>query len=254
MKKVTEKCQKKMSFDLFGEDDEDDSLFHPKPPKERKDENQESETKLPDLPFFNNKEETQPKSEEKTELIEEKEQNEQIDDKKPEKSIKPEINLNPQKTNISTNLSSKTKRTGKKVHTKYDVENSLNEFKENLQEKFNELALQISSLKPERPRYKHVALSSNKIAEQVKSIVLDSAQKDREINELETKIHSFSSAFTQLEERDKLRKQIQELSTELDDQKKRETDNTNLSSFVENLESQLKRIDVDHQKAEGIGQ
>ena len=90
---MTEKCQKKMSFDLFGEDDEDDSLFHPKPPKERKDENQESETKLPDLPFFNNKEETQPKSEEKTELIEEKEQNEQIDDKKPEKSIKPEINF-----------------------------------------------------------------------------------------------------------------------------------------------------------------
>ena len=243
-----------MSFDLFGDDDEDDSLFHPKSQKQKKEDHDEDDQKLPDLPFLNEKQEKDeilPNQNEKVEKIIENEQKEHTEKSRVEE-IKQEPEIQQISKKVDSNLSSKTKRVGKKVHTKYDVENSLNQFKENLEGKFNELALQISSLKPERPRYKHASLSSNKIAEQVKSIVLDSAQKDREIEDLENKIHSFSSAFSELEERDKLRKQIQELSNELENQKMRETNNTNLSTYVQNLESQLKKIDVDHQKAEEL--
>ena len=254
------KNNKKMSFDLLGEDDEDDSLFHHKPTKQTAGNNDDDEGKLPDLSFLSTKSDDtdQNKKQQKLNENQSTESNTDVSQNSntPQEIIadesKPIENPKTKSPKKSPKITSKTKPTGKKVHTKYDVENSLNLFKQNLEEQFNQLELQISSLKPERPQYKHVALSNSKIAQQIKSIVMDSAQKDREITDLESKINEFSSAFSEREEREKLRKQIQELTSEMEKEKSKETDNTNLLTFVQNLEKQLERIDIEHKKAEEL--
>ena len=237
-----------MSFNLFDDDDEDggDSLFshtaHTKRENEQKD-----EEKLPDLPFSKPEEppkiekppeepvaetekEPEPEKVEPKEIIQEKE-------KIPEKIVKNDKNV---------------KRTGKKIHTKYDVENSLNLLKDDLKTKFDEIHLKISSLKPPRLRYKHVALSNAKIVEQVKSIVLDSAEKDRELKELEKQIEMFSDAFTEREERETLREKIHKLTQEFEEYKKKAIDNSNLSSYVSTLDSQLAKVETDYKKSEEL--
>ena len=242
-----------MSFDLFGDDDDDDSLFHPKTTK-TKYVDDKIEEKLPELPFINTNSDNKIPSNEKNTLS---------DDSDDDFEVKSDINNAPtiepaktiqieQKPQLISTSNQKTKRTGKKVHTKYEVEQSLNLFKENLQQKFSELQLQISSLKPERPQYKHTALLNSKIASQIKSIVMESSQKDRKINELEEQINKFTDAFTEREERERLRKEIQKKTEELKEEQNNYLDNTNLASFVQNLERQLSNVDSDYSKAESL--
>lgn len=140
---------------------------------------------------------------------------------------------------------------GKKVYTKSDVESSLTQFKNMIQQKFDELQLEIKTFNPPPLQYRHVCYSNEKLLQLVKSIVTESAHKERIINELQSQIDSLSSVFTEREERVNLRAKIAQLKNEVDEFSK-PVDTAALNSSVKRLEDELNKITQDHKKFEQL--
>lgn len=251
-----------MSADLFGDSSDDgDSLFGvkaPYKPKEApKQENNlvlpsitstptpKSENELPPIP------QPQQSPPELPKLSPEPQVEKPVEQKnEPPKPVNVEQPKQPEKP-VEQPQHSAPKAKGKKVYTKTDVETSLSQFKKMIQQKFDELQLEIQSFNPPPMQYRHVCLSNEKMLQQVRSIATESAQKNRILTELQSQIDELSSVFVDREERVNLRSKIQQLNKELAEYSQ-PIDTTALNNNINRLEEELKNISENYKKDEQL--
>ena len=248
--------------DLFGDDsDEGESLFSVLKPKTKKDTQKpkEEQMELPQI-FTNqtNQNDQQHNSKSSEPIKEESEPPQNIEQKPEVIETTEEIN-EIEESNHEEEIVEKPKR--KKIRRRKILpkisesveESPILKFKNEIQQRFEELELEIDSLQNSQnteSNYRYITFPRNKVLEHVKAVHSNLIEKDEKLSELQTQIDNLSSHFCEPEEKKILQQKINNLNKEIELLQNSVQEKTDIENEILSLEKEIENINLELQSNE----